>query len=994
MASELELLEEAEKTFNMSEEEMLAQAERDFKAQPQPSTGSMVGDFARGVRRTLTRGVTEPGIGDRYIADPIQRFIGLDPDARRERIRRKEEERTGTRVEAAPATWSEKFGEATPAAVEAGLATIAGGPMLAGIRGSSLLARVLRSTGEFAQARPIGTMAGALTGVPGGVVGGEYGGQAGGKIGEAVGGEVGKTAGTIMGSIFGGIVGGTVTGMPGSAIGSRVGVPREIANKVPGGRMLMSEMGRMKQDRIGLERGAQPLLQEGADAADARAYVDSQSTSVREGIDRSIHRVIDSLVPNVQGASARQRQRLFHRQLNALEREQSDIVDAMWERVPRHNVFVPSDRVTQVIDNMMPGLQTEPQNLPGDTMRRIIDLVRRVDPNTGDPIDGPMSLDELIRLRRSIGQDIRTAAQGSEKQAPNGVLVRNLEAIETALLDSVPDNIPQLRQAAEATRIYSDRFRRTAIADLLGSYRTGADRIHPELAVEELLKRHGAADDVFIAGGQLTAHTPAPQSGRFSPQYTTRSLLEESALRMYQEEARRIFQQELHANPATATRKGAEGAVKFGQKIEEQLGSYARAQTEIQTTNMSFQRAVRRLNEYEKSAFHAFGQYADPDRAIMEVMNSQNPGGVISRMARDMRADGNEAALNGLKQVLIDRMRQEAGGSMVKLRTIFDKARWQQALGGSSRGGEPLFTPREMQRMSRILQLMEGAERGDKGALRRLATSGLMGVAGIAGIHAGGIGAGALAAGAAGYGSLAFPAALKRIFQNNVQGFFTKEAADAMLTRVLLDPRVERSQMRSIPTVWNEAAKYSKMTNRVTNSVLGAIDGYEASRKKRARDMRAERGPPTGIEFDADGRRVPLRAGLGPESYDAAEADIITRDSKNKARVESEYDRAVQERMAGDPGQVEGTRLYNQQLLDGVRGGRRAAPVGDLFQGRESDRVEVRPRQTLGEVQTEQRLGMERAVRIRKLMQRYDVDQETANDILNRTDAIKKGKAK
>lgn len=934
----LEELEAAEARLQASREPSIADleaVEQRLRATPLPSTGTVSGDFMRGVDKALTRNMVEPGIGDRYIGDPVQEFFGLDPKGRRESIKRKQAEK-GVDVDRRSSSFSEEVGELTPGAVEMGAGMVVAGPGIAalgtaakGYRGLKTIGKLLEFAGKSARAQPVATIAGSVTGTPGGLYGGDVGELVGKYGGGALGSFVDAVAGTNVadsfeeggkkvGRVGGAVVGSAVTGAPGSMIGARVPYIR-----TPGAPFLKNERGALLDESLG-GRPSQPLLRkeleypggitETVDTTTVPQFARNQVDHMRVRLDAGIDRIIRNLTPAL--TSKRNVSEEFVGQLRALEREQTAIANAMWERIPMNEQVDPSPLIDAVL-RLTPTLQTNAGAVPGHTM----DAIMRIGATARQTITGqtvyqarPLTVRQMMSLRSSIGQDIREAMSGSRAGGPNPQLARSLHQLEDALDDSVSTSLPNdvtVQQAREATRVLSDRFRRSEIATVLGMHESGATRVHADQAVRHLLEKHNAAREVYTATHQLTPDTPAPASMvpdpqnpgqmRLGPAGSTREQFHQGAIAEYQDIARQEAARVAPLDPKNSKYHEAIATGKFGQQIESQIVNFARARRTIQDTTDELFRHARDIDDLEKSTLNAFAQKADPEQAVQQLLMANNPAKATSDLVhqiRTARAAGGVtplAAEAGLKTMLVESLRKQGYGSAQKLYSTFTSQRYQMVM-------KEVFTDAEMSRMDRMLNTLVSMERGDRGVAERVANKMLATLAGWMGVTAGGATAGALAFGtAARYGALAYPAAFKRALQGQVKQMFEREGAGSILDKALYDPRFESIINRQIPGNWAEAAKHNAVGQRTIRGLEALMNQYNGTGEPTKPspyigleyDAKGQRREPTGTRLQREGAEE-LRAGLGPETYDQAEQQAVVEASRGAARYDDAYNRAQQ----------------------------------------------------------------------------------------------------
>ena len=700
-------------------------------------------------------------------------------------------------------TLDEKIGaEVITQLVGYGAARLAAPTLAAGKPG------VLQSIGAELEARPVTGAVASVTSAPGVVVGGQYGkqgvGAAGEYLGENVGGEegarIGRKLGEGVGEAFGSLAGGVATSVLGAPL---------LRSVIP------------DVEKGGFKPFTAPLIDPDAMPSDAVASAKQAVTRQLEAVDRRIVQTIERV--NAQRLSPAKAAAWLRTSLERTYSHAREIENSAWDQVDK-NTPIDLAPVWQVMQRQMTDNWegAKPAKIIKDFMEKAI--VQSADGDV-DVVAQPFSW--VRQLRSNLRVEImNNAGSVPAAKAQNRDMQGALTEIEQAVMASISRSIPEEAawvRARQISQTINERFTRGPIGQLLALDHQASDRIPAELTAKTLLQNPGgvaallkSAEPVsqrmgpIASGGQpgvrMTTAEPLPAEPRQAFSEASRQTVGTPVLGNLDAAGRARNATGLDAairsefeDAAKAAAKNdidmgrrsvllAKGGEDFAKEVREDIDRLAGVSTDIKTAGQTLGRLWRAREAFEKSAVARFAE-RDPDKAIADIFNQQDPAAAAKDLLRKMRGDPDAVA--GLRAGIVQHFMGLGGNRSLAVanRRLAEDTRWgrvfQEVLGAS-----------DSERFRNMVAAGARLETGDTAMATRAAAGVTSWLAGWVGLTTGHI---ASKLNPSQAGALSYPSQMKRTFQNMAAKAFDYDNPWSVLAQAVNDPKQEAFLMSQMP---------------------------------------------------------------------------------------------------------------------------------------------------------------------------------------------------
>lgn len=412
-----------------------------------------------------------------------------------------------------------------------------------------------------------------------------------------------------------------------------------------------------------------------------KGRVDDISTALDDRVSRAMDRAARRVAELDTGASPEKINLIAREEIEGAYDAAKAVERSAWEKVPK-DVPVNTTEIKSRFSNLIRSL---PKAQQGD----MPDVARQLMSDGGlEDID---ALGEVQGLRSKLLEIARNARAGD---TPSFNTARIADELADAALESMSKSQggDALENALTISRQNAEKFRQGQIGRILGSQRTGAQRISPESTLEAVYKEgpEGAArlDAMLKASPELERpvadfmrqrfimQATDPQTGRVTPQSAARFMARNKPVLDRLPEVR---------NQLTRAKQAQDIAV-----------------------NVERTSALRKKNIMDKRKSRAALYLDSPvGQEVRKVLQSKDPVKNIRQLAMQASKDKSGAALKGLKGEFLDEMmtpRRSGEISGDDLQRFFTTNR---------KTIESLFSPDEI---GRIKKIVDTAKRLDSAA--------------------------------------------------------------------------------------------------------------------------------------------------------------------------------------------------------------------------------------------------------------------------------------
>lgn len=620
-------------------------------------------------------------------------------------------------------------------------ATMGLAPLMAGAQATSVGGSLQKEMGEFMLRHPGVALAGEAGASVGTVGGGRVVSPALEEAGldPRLAGPVGEIAGAFAG---GGLAGG-------------------IASLARAGRGKMMQGGGL----IAEATGSKPLVSGTPDFDRIGAATNGYKIKVQ----RAISQALSSIPAGGDPIRAAERLRGGLRAGYRIARTQES---ELWSRVDMRRPV--STRPLKELAQQMTaqaGAEVRPEFLPGDIIQRIGAL-----PDTID-------IKRMRDLRSVVMAHARNMAR-STQVVPNDTLRRNLDQLQSGMLDSIatqyPNDLP-MAQAREFSTWVHNQFTRGNLSDLARAREMESALPDAQAAVEKFIRSPNAGPSV--AGVSETLGAPSI-GGRGEDYIRNR----------FNEIAQNDF--------------GAEGAKKFLDRPEVQRFIKAFPELDGQMASVST-RLGRLLDEQKIVEGSSFFRLADeqPQQAVTRLMGSgtkvKDAATIVSRVGRDPEA------LKALRDATVTEFGRLYSGNPTRMKDAL-AAKDMRAM------FQRILSPDQFARLQKITNTAAAIEAGGEGGGRKTMRALTRQTASILGASMGR---------SLGTGTLQAPAKMSQGAQAIIERVFQVVPTDVLLANAVHDPKWEAFLYSRLPENVEDAT-------RVLKQVRGLVSGLSAAQSQ------------------------------------------------------------------------------------------------------------------------------------------------------------------
>jgi hypothetical protein len=431
-------------------------------------------------------------------------------------------------------------------------------------------------------------------------------------------------------------------------------------------------------------------------------------TRLQQAIIEARADVDPSDVPNARReANLRAREALEDALKDARQQERN-----LWQQVP-DDVSVNTDATRRAYDEAKQSL--------GKAERQagvIPDVAEKLLGRQGDQA-GPNQIGDVdtVKEMRSLYSQLRESARIARSSGERNK-ARVADKIADAVLEDFADAdvssevAPTFDRARTFSEMVNRKFKQGTVGRLLGSERTGGERVSPENTLEDTLGRGGAR-------GRTNAETLRDAAG--TPEGSTQAGLRSQQMEGAQEQFLRAMA--LRAIDDNG-RVNGRALRAFLENNRDKLQDFPQLRESLGTVD----KAYKRLKRFQKGrqgkpsvtdkhlARAELFTNAKPQEAMQTVFRSQDPAEGLSGLVRMARKDQSGEALKGLRTAFfkqaIDRARRTAGDkSMVDAEALRSALYDPATPGGKSlmqvAKRERLVTPGNEARLRRLLKTQQ-----------------------------------------------------------------------------------------------------------------------------------------------------------------------------------------------------------------------------------------------------------------------------------------------
>jgi hypothetical protein len=418
-------------------------------------------------------------------------------------------------------------------------------------------------------------------------------------------------------------------------------------------------------------------------------------------------------------AAARVRQQYFQGIVSSRLAKAQQEAAAAWARVGKADSQVASKHAYEALDGALVEVRKVEGELwdaidknvpmrPEGTMKAYDDL--RATMLVSEKVD-PIADAEIARLRPKETKDFMTGIVTKEEpSASAGDLARLRSRMlrlardarstpggadkarqYTAIAEGALEDLSQLPgTAAETARTFSrelnDSFSRTFAGEAIGTERTGALKIDPELLLERAFGRGGASGDIrFRELAEASGFTGGRGELEFSARIRGQTMLSE------QENFLRVA---ADATTETGGRVNPQRLQDFVEKNEAVMARFPELRRHLMDAgaaeqtfrDMDSMATVAREAIQKRTAFSQLVGIENVPEAIGKIVKSRSPERNYSQLVR-MARKGGQDAVDGLKSATLEyAARQATDGSGVFSFTKYNEVMTRQVAGGRSPG--------------------------------------------------------------------------------------------------------------------------------------------------------------------------------------------------------------------------------------------------------------------------------------------------------------------
>jgi hypothetical protein len=381
----------------------------------------------------------------------------------------------------------------------------------------------------------------------------------------------------------------------------------------------------------------------------------------------------------------------------------------LWQQLP-DDVDVPTTATREAYEKMRGSLgKAERQaGVMPDVAERL--LGRQGDeagPNQLGDVDTVKELRSFYSQLREQARIARSSGERNKARVADNIADAVLQDFANADVDG------DVAQRFDAARRFSEMVNRTfkqgTVGKLLGSDRTGGQRVAPENTLEDTLGRSGAR-------GRTEAQTLRDAAG--TPEGTTQAGLRSQQMEGAQEQFLRAMAMRAVDDNGRVNGKALRT---FLDQNQERLADFP----ELRKQFSSVEKAYKRLKAFQRGregkpavtdkhlARAELFTNAKPQEAMQTIFRSKDPAEGLRGLARMARKDRSGEAMKGLRTAFFDyafdRARKRAGGqSAVDAETLRSALYEPTAPNGKSlidvAKAEGIVTPGNEQRLNRLLK--------------------------------------------------------------------------------------------------------------------------------------------------------------------------------------------------------------------------------------------------------------------------------------------------
>lgn len=527
------------------------------------------------------------------------------------------------------------------------------------------------------------------------------------------------------------------------------------------------------------------------------------SDAPREFIGGRVQGLVDQMNARTAAAMERAQQRVAQVEPSMRQSEASVIVReelenayraaraqerALWDEVPR-DVTVPTEQAraayAQLLEDTAPALRDQ----IADEARRFLGT------GSNERVGAAESARNMHGIVSSLREDARTArAAGRMNRARMSDLLADAAQRD---LDSVAEVEGPMAAARAFTRNFHETFSHGRVGRVLGSERTGGERVAPEMTLDTMIGTGGTrgavgARDLSTAVGDTPEATAA--MGEYIRNDFARRAIRDGVVDV--------------GRARTFLRDNEEMLSRFPElrtQIEDVAGTQARASRTADTMGGR----IDALRDPRDSA-SAVLLGARPGEEIRSILRSRDPQATAAQLARQASRDRSGAATLGLKGSLLDDLMSRArttqfdeGGTPLLSGRALRSALEDRQLGPVVR---EILSPEEVNRTRRIAEELAKVERSagrvpDVGAVMSDAPNSIISLiartfAAKQGARAG-AGAGGAALVTAGFFSRRMQGILNRLTNDRAEALIRRAiAGDKELFEALITPGIDMRTAR------------------------------------------------------------------------------------------------------------------------------------------------------------------------------------------------------
>lgn len=497
----------------------------------------------------------------------------------------------------------------------------------------------------------------------------------------------------------------------------------------------------------------------------------------------------------------------------------------LWNDIP-DNILVDKKNTTDTYNQLIkntPRAQQEdiPKNLMAKVLTQPEEPAIRIYNERGEPMIGDMPVTERVSELQGLRSKL---LEGSRKARAEGNY--NSARIHDDLADAVLNDIgaapervqgeigQKLRDALDFSRTLNEKFTRGEVGKILGTSRTGGDKVAPELTLGRLIGAGKAKGDVGLQNMLDAADTPEL---RGSVEDYLKEQLNKTAMKN-------------GSLNSSAAKKFMDDNVDILDKFPElkkSISTASEAADKLAVKSTRTKQVQKTLVSDSKNQVSKFIN-APIDKEFDVILGSRDPAGFTKDLVNRASKDPSGAAAKGLKASAVDYvMKKSQQGASLHGESLLNNLNGNPRMSAAL---EQVLTPEEMQRLRRIggeLKAAQANTNKDVGGVINDLPHAL--IATPLRIYAAKIGA------AFGKGTDGASLITANIFSQRVKqylGKWTNDKAHNMLTQAVQDPQLMKALLTDTTTKPGQKAAAQKLEAWLLGPGASLIDAGDDKKNK------------------------------------------------------------------------------------------------------------------------------------------------------------------